>query len=598
VLVHRLLWLIEVEHLSPTSILAVTFTNKAANEMRERVASLSSLNAKDMWIGTFHGLSHRLLRRHWMEASLPQAFQILDSDDQLRMIRRSIIALNIDEERFAAKEKGLEPHEVIPEHHAEHTYLKVYEAYQAACQRAGVIDFADLLLKTTQLLRSNNELRSHYQERFRSVLVDEFQDTNAMQYAWLKLFVGDKNALMIVGDDDQSIYGWRGAKIENIRHFADDFPNATLTRLEQNYRSTDVILQAANALIAQNTGRLGKNLWTNTKAGESISLYAAHNEMDEARFVVRQIKNLCRIRHQERDIAILYRSNAQSRVIEELLMQNGIPYRIYGGLRFFDRAEIRDTLAYLRLVTNPADDTAFERIINFPARGIGDRTLATIREHAQAQSQPLMITLEHLLNQQVFATRTASNLQSFVNLIRDLSETITPEPLHKQIEIVIHRSGLMEHYRNEKGEKRLTRIENLDELVNAAHQFAHETADPDMPPLISFLSFAALESSTETGDADNSVQLMTLHAAKGLEFPIVFLIGCEEELFPHFLSMHEPKKLEEERRLCYVGITRAMQKLFLSYATTRFMHGKRSYHRPSRFLKELPEKLIAIEEEY
>jgi DNA helicase-2/ATP-dependent DNA helicase PcrA len=320
--------------------------------------------------------------------------------------------------------------------------------------------------------------------------------------------------------------------------------------------------------------------------------------MDEARFVVRQIKNLCRIRHQERDIAILYRSNAQSRVIEELLMQNGIPYRIYGGLRFFDRAEIRDTLAYLRLVTNPADDTAFERIINFPARGIGDRTLATIREHAQAQSQPLMITLEHLLNQQVFATRTASNLQSFVNLIRDLSETITPEPLHKQIEIVIHRSGLMEHYRNEKGEKRLTRIENLDELVNAAHQFAHETADPDMPPLISFLSFAALESSTETGDADNSVQLMTLHAAKGLEFPIVFLIGCEEELFPHFLSMHEPKKLEEERRLCYVGITRAMQKLFLSYATTRFMHGKRSYHRPSRFLKELPEKLIAIEEEY
>jgi DNA helicase-2/ATP-dependent DNA helicase PcrA len=608
VLVHRLLWLIEVEQLSPASVLAVTFTNKAANEMRERVASLSSLNAKDMWIGTFHGLSHRLLRRHWMEANLPQAFQILDSDDQLRMIRRAIVALNIDEERFAAKdaqwfinaqkEKGLEPHQVIPEHHADHTYLKIYEAYQAACQRAGVIDFADLLLKTTQLLQSHDDLRAHYQERFRSVLVDEFQDTNAMQYAWLKLFVGDKNALMIVGDDDQSIYGWRGAKIENIRHFADDFPTATLTRLEQNYRSTDVILQAANALIAQNTGRLGKNLWTDTKAGESISLYAAQNEIDEARFVVRQIKNLCRSRHQERDIAILYRSNAQSRVIEELLMQNSIPYRIYGGLRFFDRAEIRDTLAYLRLVTNSADDTAFERIINFPTRGIGDRTLATIREHAQAQSQPLMVTLEQLLSQQVFATRTASNLQSFVDLIRTLSEAIAPEPLHKQIEIVIHLSGLMEHYRNEKGEKRLTRIENLDELVNAAHQFAHETADPDMPPLISFLSFAALESSTETGNAENSVQLMTLHAAKGLEFPIVFLIGCEEELFPHFLSMHEPKKLEEERRLCYVGITRAMQKLFLSYATTRFMHGKRSYHRPSRFLKELPEKLISIEEEY
>lgn len=603
VLTHRLVWLIEVEKISPNNILAVTFTNKAANEMRGRIESMLNLPARTMWIGTFHGLSHRFLRAHWQAANLPQTFQILDSDDQYRMIRRAIQSLNLDEDRFptkdaqwfinAQKEEGRDPHQVEPRDIAGQTYIRIYQAYQDACQRSGVIDFADLLLKTYRLLQTNAELRAHYQERFRCLLVDEFQDTNTIQYAWLKMFAGDSNSVMIVGDDDQSIYGWRGARIENIQRFSKDFPGAQVIRLEQNYRSTGTILKAANALISQNAGRLGKNLWTEGQDGELITVYAAFNETDEAFFMVNRIRELRQSEFNLRDMAILYRSNAQSRVIEEALMQFGIPYRVYGGLRYFDRQEIKDALAYLRLIANRSDDPAFERIINTPTRGIGDRTISSIRELAKSANIPLWQALEQLLQQRFFAARAETSLQAFVNLINTLAERTETLALHKQVEVILSASGLIEHYRKEKGEKGLTRIENLEELVNAAHQFSQEGVTDDIPPLAAFLAYAALESSDEQAEAyDDCVQLMTLHSAKGLEFPVVFMGGCEEELFPHFLSMNDPLKLEEERRLCYVGMTRAMRKLYMCYAELRRMHGKESYHRPSRFLREIPAELI------
>lgn len=603
VLTHRIVWLVENEKISPFNLLAVTFTNKAANEMRSRIDKLLPVPTKSMWIGTFHGLSHRFLRAHWQEAGLPQSFQILDSDDQFRMIRRVIIALNLDEDRFppkeaqwfinAQKEEGHEPHQVDVRDFAIQNFIKIYQTYHEACQRAGVIDFADLLLKTHKLLLTNAELRTHYQNRFRCLLVDEFQDTNTIQYAWLKLFAGDSNSIMIVGDDDQSIYGWRGARIENIQRFSKDFPGATVIRLEQNYRSSGTILKAANALISQNTGRLGKNLWTDGKDGEPITVYAGFNEADEAFFIVNRIRELRQGDYALRDIAVLYRSNAQSRVLEEALMQFGIPYRVYGGLRYFDRQEIKDALAYLRIIANHSDDPAFERIINTPTRGIGDRTLVAIREHAKNGGLTLWNALQELIDKKHFSTRAESSLLSFVDLINTMKEKTLTLTLHKQVETVLHASGLIEHYRKEKGEKGLTRLENLEELVNAAHQFSQDGVPDDMPPLAAFLAYAALESSDEQADVyDDCVQLMTLHSAKGLEFPVVFLAGCEEELFPHYRSMNDPKALEEERRLCYVGVTRAMHKLFMSYAEVRRTYGKEAYHRPSRFLHEIPVELV------
>lgn len=602
VLTQRIAWLVEKENISPFNILAVTFTNKAAHEMRHRIESLIQVPVKTMWIGTFHGISHRLLRAHYQEAGLPQAFQILDSDDQQRLIRRVIQSLNLDEDRYPAKEsqwfinnqkeEGRTPADVNPYDAAGQTQLKIYQAYEEACQRAGVIDFTDLLLKSYRLLQNNAELRAHYQEKFKCILVDEFQDTNAIQYAWLKQLAGSNSSVMIVGDDDQSIYGWRGAKIENIHRFSRDFANANVIRLEQNYRSTGTILKAANALIDKNTGRMGKNLWTDGKDGEPITVYAAFNETDEAFFIVNRIRELMQTDFNLREMAILYRSNAQSRVLEEALMQFGLPYRIYGGLRYFDRAEIKDALAYLRLIMNRADDPAFERIINTPTRGIGDRTLMFIRDHARNNVIPLWEALTQLIDQKQFATRAETALISFVNLINTMSERTLTLQLHKQVEYIVYASGLIEHFRKEKGEKGLTRIENLEELVNAAHQFHQEGVDDDIPPLAAFLAYAALESTDDKNNDDNAVQLMTLHSAKGLEFPIVFLAGCEEELFPHFLTMHDPKGLEEERRLCYVGVTRAMKKLFMTYAEVRRMHGKEVYHRPSRFLHEIPETLL------
>src|SRR3990167_6518394 len=496
VLTHRIVWLIEKEAISPFNILAVTFTNKAANEMRTRVESLLNIPTKPMWIGTFHGLSHQLLRAHWQEAGLPQLFQILDADDQFRIVRRVIQTLNLDEERFPPKEaqwfinkqkeEAREPHQINPLDIKNKTLITIYQAYQEACQRAGVIDFADLLLKTYKLLHTNAELRAHYQAKFRCLLVDEFQDTNMIQYAWLKLFAGDNSIVMMVGDDDQSIYGWRGARIENIQRFSKDFSQATIIRLEQNYRSTGIILKAANALISQNSGRLGKNLWTEEKDGDLITVYAGFNETDEAFFIVNRIRELRQDIFRLKDIAILYRSNAQSRVIEEALMQFGIAYRVHGGLRYFDRAEIRDALAYLRLLANRSDDTAFERIINTPTRGIGDRTISVIRDYAKTNTLTLWNALVQLIEVKYFSARTENALTVFMQLINTVNEKTNDYSLPQQVEYVLHASGLIEHYRKEKGEKGAIRLENLEELVNAAHQFTQEGTPDDMPPLAAF----------------------------------------------------------------------------------------------------------------
>lgn len=602
VLTHRIAWLIEIEHLSPYHILAVTFTNKAAHEMRHRVEHLLKMNTRDMWIGTFHGISHRFLRMHFDAATLPEHFQILDSDDQFRLIRRVIHGMNLDDERFspkelqwfinAQKEEARLPAQVVARDFHMQTQLRIYEAYQDLCQKSGVIDFADLILRTYLTLQNNAELRQHYQQRFRAVLVDEFQDTNHIQYAWLKLFAGDENALTIVGDDDQSIYGWRGARIENIQKFSKDFPSANIIRLEQNYRSTGIILKAANALIEKNVGRMGKNLWTEGKDGEPITVYAGFNESDEAFYIVNKIRQLREGDVVLKEVAILYRSNAQSRVIEEALMQYGIPYRVYGGLRFFDRAEIKDALGYLRLIANFKDDLAFDRIINTPTRGIGARTVNAIREYAKETALSMWEAMEILTTQSFFSSRAKSALLYFRDLILKMKASITDLPLNEQVDIVIQQSGLIEHYKQEKGQKALTRVENLEELVNAALQFTQEGVSEDIPPLNAFLASAALESNEDTDVLDEGVQLMTLHSAKGLEFPVVFLSGLEEELFPHYLSMHNPQSIEEERRLCYVGMTRAMKKLYVTYAESRRMYGKQSYHRPSRFLKEIPKQFI------
>jgi DNA helicase-2/ATP-dependent DNA helicase PcrA len=605
VLVHRIAWLVENEGLSPFNILAVTFTNKAAKEMRSRTETLMGGTAKNMWIGTFHSLAHRLLRLHWQEAGLPEGFQILDSDDQYRLVRRVLATLSLDEDRWPVKQaqwfingkkdEGLESHH-IPDHGdvTTRTLIKIYKAYEEACQRSGLIDFADLLLKAHKLFLNNRDILAHYHQRFRFVLVDEFQDTNAIQYAWIRLLAGPDTKVMIVGDDDQSIYGWRGAQVENIQRFSQDFPAALTTRLEQNYRSTGVILKAANALISNNTGRLGKNLWTTGGDGDLITVYAGFNDLDEARFLVNRIRDWKRDGNDLRDVAILYRSNAQSRVIEEALMQFGVPYRVYGGLRFFERAEIKDAFAYLRLIANRDDDAAFERVVNTPTRGIGDRTVVSMREYAQLHQVSLWRAAENLLAQNTYTARAANALAAFLGLINTLANDTGNLALHEQTEHVIHNSGLIEHFRKEKGEKGLARIDNLEELVNAARQFdVAGTREDNMSPLTAFLANSALEAGDGQAESfEDSVQLMTLHSAKGLEFPVVFLCGVEEGLFPHYMSIEDPTRLEEERRLCYVGMTRAMKHLYITYAEVRRLHGKEMYHRPSRFLNEIPKEFL------
>ncbi|MEX1221700.1 MAG: DNA helicase II [Idiomarina sp.] len=605
VLVHRIAWLLQQQQVSPYSILAVTFTNKAAAEMRGRVEELLGSSVRSMWIGTFHGLAHRLLRAHYMDVGLPQNFQILDSDDQQRLIKRIIRSLNLDEKRWppkqaqwfinAKKDEGLRAHHLDGYDITERTLKEIYQAYQDSCDRAGLVDFAELLLRAQELMRTNKTVREHYQRRFRHILVDEFQDTNAIQYAWIQLFSGvgdpsvEPNYVTIVGDDDQSIYGWRGAKVENIQQFLDDYDKVLTIRLEQNYRSTGTILEAANTVIANNSDRLGKDLWTDGNAGEPIHLYAAFNEMDEARYITGRIEEWHQQGNAMSDAAILYRSNAQSRVLEEALLHARIPYRIYGGLRFFDRQEVKDALGYLRLMANRQDDAALERVINTPTRGIGNRTIDIIRQAARERSTTMWESARYLVAEKTLSGRARNAVNDFLNLIDELEDITADFSLGRQTDTAIKKSGLLAMYESEKGEKAETRVENLKELVNACDHFRELESDEDLTPLNAFLAHAALESGDEQADEhQDAVQLMTLHSAKGLEFPLVFMTGVEEGMFPSQQSMDEAGRLEEERRLCYVGMTRAMQKLVITYAEQRRIYGQELFHKVSRFIGEIP----------
>ena len=603
VLVHRIAWLIRAEGFSPWSILAVTFTNKAAREMRGRIEEMLQIPSQGMWVGTFHGLAHRLLKAHWKEAGLPQNFQILDSDDQLRLVKRVCRELELDESRWpprqaqwyinAQKDEGLRAAHIEPPPGDlfARTMLQVYRAYEQACERGGMVDFAELLLRAHELWLKSPETLRHYQGRFRQILVDEFQDTNTIQYAWLRVLAGKHIPVVAVGDDDQSIYGWRGAKIENIQRFTQDFSATCTVRLEQNYRSSQTILRAANGVIANNQGRLGKELWTAGESGEQISLYAGFNEQDEARYIVEQIEQWTGAGNTRASAAILYRSNAQSRVLEEALIRAQVPYRIYGGQRFYERMEIRNALAYLRLLLSRGDDAAVERVINTPPRGIGGKTLDMVRECARSREIPLWNAITAVIAEQALPARALGALEGFVALINELDSGTDELSLEEVVEQVIQGASLIEFYQKEKGEKGQARVENLEELVSAAKQFV--AGEDELPPLQQFLDSAALDAGDAQADEhEDSVQLMTLHSAKGLEFPLVFLAGMEENLFPHRMSIEEPGRLEEERRLCYVGITRAMQKLVITYAESRRLHGSETLNTPSRFIREIPGELL------
>ena len=603
VLVHRIAWLISHEGVSPHSILAVTFTNKAAGEMRGRIESLMGLPAHTLWMGTFHGLAHRLLRQHFKEAGLPQTFQILDSDDQLRLVKKVVRGMELDEARWvpreityfinAQKDEGRRSKHLSEQGDpTRQMMIKIYREYETLCQRNGVVDFAELLLRTFELLRDNEALLAHYQQRFQHVLVDEFQDTNTLQYQWIKLIVGQHGIPFVVGDDDQSIYGWRGAKIENIRRFSQDFKNCRVHRLEQNYRSTGVILEAANGLIAHNRDRMGKNLWTQGARGELIKIYAAFNEHDESDFIVNRVREWVAKGGARQDVAILYRSNAQSRVLEEGFIQARIPYKVYGGLRFFERAEIKDALAYLRLINQRQDDASLERIINLPTRGIGAKSLDSIRDRARAQGISMWDAAKACVAAQELGPKGSLAVAAFLSLIERLSEECRHLDLHETVDKVITHSGLIGHFQKEKGEKGEQRVENLEELVSAARGFQWNENEP-MSAIDAFLAHAALEAGEgQAAEWEDSVQMMTLHSAKGLEFKLVFMAGLEEGLFPHQRSVVDIGGLEEERRLAYVGMTRAMQLLYLCYAESRRLHGVDQVGSPSRFISEVPAELI------
>ncbi len=602
VLVHRIAWKIQVDNISPYGILAVTFTNKAAREMRERIDTLLGMSLRGMWVGTFHGLAHRLLKAHWRDAKLPENFQILDSDDQLRLIKRVMRAMDLDEQRWPPKQAqwwvNSQKDEGLRAAHIQEggdpflaTMLRIYRQYEILCDQLGVIDFAELLLRVLELWRDNPEVLTHYQQRFGHILVDEFQDTNAVQYAWLRLLAGTHSCVTAVGDDDQSIYGWRGAKVENILSFERDFADTETVKLEQNYRSTSNILNAANGVIAKNAERLGKNLWTESGEGEPIALYAAFNEHDEARYIADRLADWVAGGNRRDDAAILYRSNAQSRVLEAALLQAEIPYRIYGGQRFYERLEIKNALCYLRMMLNCHDDVAFERVVNVPARGIGDRTVEQIRDLAREQNCSLWSASEKMVTEKRLTARAANAVAGFMALINEMSGQLDELPLVEQAENAIQHSGLIDMHRREKGERGQARVENLEELVNACRNF--EAEDGDAPVLPQFLDQVALDAGDRQADQDqDAVQLMTLHSAKGLEFPLVFLAGMEENLFPHKMSIDEPGRLEEERRLAYVGITRAMQKLYLTFAETRSIYGSESFNAISRFVRDIPKEVL------
>lgn len=615
-LTRRIAWLIHTGQAEPGNILAVTFTNKAATEMRNRVETLLPQPASDMWIGTFHRIAHRLLRVHWQEADLPQSFQILDRGDQLRIVKRVVLDLELDPEQYLPKEvqgfintrknRGLRPQDLDPpEHPMQQQLIKIYQAYQQTCDHAGLVDFDELLLRAYELFRDKDSLLARYQQRFRHLLVDEFQDTNDLQYAWLRRLASQDNYMFAVGDDDQSIYGFRGAGGPgNMARFKKEFPKVTECRLEQNYRSTANILKAANALIANNEARLGKNLWTEGEAGAKLELCAAYNEYEEARFVVERVRGTkMRDGIDYQDNAILYRVNALSRVLEETLNQAGVPYRVVGGLRFYERMEIKDALAYVRLAALPHDNAAFERIVNTPVRGIGSRSVEELRNQARASGASLWQTSRETVAQAKHQPRRAlSALEGFLDLLQNMAQTLRDKPLDAAVDLIIQDSGLLKHYEKEGREKAQIRAENLEELVRAAADFedwfkTNKEYLGELDLLSAFLSHAALEAGETEADAvDDQVQLMTLHAAKGLEFQQVYMVGMEEGVFPHWRSLDNAENLEEERRLCYVGMTRAMSKLTLSRAQSRRLYSAESAPMPSRFLKEIPSQLIDADE--
>jgi len=594
VLTTRLAWLLQSGAVTPAGVLAVTFTNKAAREMLTRLTAMLAVNPRGMWIGTFHGLCNRMLRAHHQEAGLPREFQILDTQDQLAAVKRVLRAMNVDEDRFAPrdvqyfimgrKEEGLRARDVAAGDDTSRRYAELYDAYDEQCRREGVADFAELLLRSFELLQRNEPLREHYRARFRHLLVDEFQDTNRLQYRWLKLLAGEGASLFAVGDDDQSIYAFRGANVGNMAEFEREYPGARV-RLEQNYRSQGNILEAANALIAHNTKRLGKNLWTAAGAGEPLRVFEAQSDADEARWMVEEIQALKRDGARLDEVALLYRSNAQSRVLEHALFTAGLAYRVYGGLRFFERAEVKHALAYLRLVASPADDNAFLRVVNFPARGIGARTLEGLQDAARAAGRNLYET----------ALANPGKVAPFIALVEALREECAGLTLAERVELVVAKSGLLDHYKRER--EGAERLENLGELVNAAAAFSAEDvaieSGEDADPLIAFLTHAALEAGEhQAGEGQEALQLMTMHSAKGLEFSAVFVSGLEEGLFPHEQSVLEKDGLEEERRLMYVALTRARERLYLSFAQTRLLHGQTRYNLPSRFIDELPQGLL------
>ncbi len=607
VLTTRIAWLIQTGQVSPSNILGVTFTNKAAREMLHRLSAMLPINLRGMWVGTFHGLCNRFLRAHHREAALPALFQILDSSDQLSSIKRLLKALNVDAEKYpaknlmwfinGAKDAGQRAKDVMASDEHSRRSIELYTAYDDQCQREGVVDFAELLLRTYEVLNRNETLREHYRTRFQHILVDEFQDTNELQYKWLKLLAGagtaQPNAVFAVGDDDQSIYAFRGARVGNMLDFERDFRVRNLIKLEQNYRSHGNILDAANALIKNNGQRLGKNLWTDQGHGEPVRVFEAGTDLDEGRWLVTEIKDLIAGGSRRGEIAVLYRSNAQSRVIEQMLFTDGIPYKVYGGLRFFERAEVKHAIAYLRLLANPDDDTSFSRVVNFPARGIGARSIEQLSDAAKTRpmdnpanpANPAGISLSRAVP--LLQGKAGTSLGAFNKLIDTMREAVKELPLTETIDHVLEHSGLRAHYKADREGRE--RLENLDELINAAANFTQEDEDS----LTAFLTHAALESGdNQAQDGQDAVQLMTVHSAKGLEFNQVFITGLEDGLFPHENAITEKDGIDEERRLMYVAITRARKRLYISFAQTRMLHGQTRYNMKSRFFAELPESVL------
>ena len=606
VLVHRVAWIVDAFRSNPGTIMTVTFTHKAANEMQSRIQELLKSPVPELWCGTFHGLAHRTLKRFYKEANLISGFTILDADDQLRIIKRLAKELELEDSAWPPKQiqwqinswkdDGKRSKDIKAEKDFYTETIKgLYERYEDLCKQDSLVDFAELLLKSYELIRDDAKVKKFFHSRFKHILIDEFQDTNKIQYKWLQEIASNEANLTAVGDDDQSIYGWRGARVENIDAYKKSHDQSETIRLEQNYRSTSVILNAANALIENNQERLGKNLWTDSKEGELITLYQAYSEQDEARFIAEVIKGWMNSGELYKDCAVVYRSNAQSRAIEEALLRISIPYRIYGGLRFYERLEIKNAMSFLKVIFNPHDNPSFERSIANPPRGIGAKTLIKIRNKANENNLSYVQASAKMLDEGSIGGRGAAGLRSYLKLLIDHGEQLDKTPLSDLLDSIIQSSGLIQHHEKEPGEKGKTRIENLEELITAAKNFEQSFDKEKTIKEISesFLDTVSLDAGeTQAGEFDDAVQLMTLHSAKGLEFPLVFMTGLEETLFPHGRSMESPNQLEEERRLCYVGITRAMKKLYLTYAESRRLHGSDVFNPPSRFIKEIPAEYI------